>query len=37
VGFKELGRIKEDKALAEETIEIALGRLIHHNRLGGFI
>lgn len=37
VGFKELGRIKEDKALVKENIEIALGRLIHHNRLGGFI
>jgi hypothetical protein len=37
VGFKELGRIKEDKALVDETIEIALGRLIHDGRLSGFM
>ena len=36
MGFKELGRVKEDEALVKENIEIALGRLIHGSRLGGF-
>ena len=35
VGFKELGCIKEDKALVKETIEIALGSMIHDRRLAG--
>jgi hypothetical protein len=37
VGFKELGGIKEDKAFAKKTIEIAFCRLIHGSRLDGFI
>ncbi len=36
VGFKELGGIKEDKALVKDTVEIVLGRLIHGNATGGF-
>jgi hypothetical protein len=37
VGFKELGVIKEDKALVKKTVEVALGMLIHGSRLAGFI
>jgi hypothetical protein len=36
VGFKELGGIKEDKALAKKTVGIVVGRLIHGTRVGGF-
>jgi hypothetical protein len=34
VGFKELGRIKEDKALVKKTVEIVFGWPIHDSRSG---
>lgn len=37
VGFKELGRIKEDKAFTEKAIEIARGSLLHDRSLDGVI
>ncbi len=37
VGFKELGGIKEDKALMEKTIQIAFARVTHDGRLNGLI
>ena len=37
VGFKELGPIKEDKALVKKTVEIVFGWPIHDSRLGRFI